>query len=206
MQRLVVYAISIDDVRDIFRAPPRLAQRLRAVAAERFATPRPARRSWFAPLMRRDPATEVDASQPLSSDVEAMLSGSYIAPQRAPQCWRLFTVWLEELAAAHRSLPWDSEAFEQAEWDLARCGLNSDYSLRSLADRRLAVPLLPQPGQVVGYAKRVHALEALEDYRQVLANPECSPASRAWLEPVVEVLQALRNDERLEVAAVLSGP
>lgn len=205
MLRLGVYAISIDDVRDIFRAPPELAEGLRAVAAERFAPPQPPRRSWFAPLMRRDPATEVDPTSPLRTDVDALLTGAYIPPDRTAQSWRILTAWLEELAAEHRSLPWDAEAFDRVEWDLGRCGLNSDYSLRSLAERQLAVPLRPLPGQVVGYAKRVHALEALEDYRRVLANPECAPESHAWLEPVVEVLEAVAADERLDVAVVGAG-
>lgn len=202
MQRLVVYAISIDDVRDIFRAPPELAEGLRTVAEERFAPPRPPRRTWFAPLMRRDPATEVDPSLPLRTDVDALLAGAYIPPERAAQSWQILSAWLEEMAAEHRSLPWDAEAFDRIEWDLARCGLNSDYSLRSLADRQLSVPLRPLPEQVVGYAKRVHAIEALDEYRRVLANPECAPESRGWLEPVAEVLEAVREDERLDVAVV----
>lgn len=202
MLRLVVYAISIDDVRDIFRAPPELAEGLRAVVAERFAPPAPRRRSWLGPVMRRDPSTEVDPASPLSTDVDALLAGAYIPPERAPQSWQILEVWLEALSAAHRSLPWDAEAFDRVEWDLARCGLNSDYSLRSLAERQLGVPLRPLPGQVVGYAKHVHAVEALEDYRRVLAHPELTDEARGWLSPVVEVLAAVEADESLDVAVV----
>ena len=202
MQRLVVHAMSIDDVRDIFRAPPPLAERLRAVAAERFATPHPSRRTWFAPLTRRDPATEVDASRPLRTDVDALLTGAYIAPERVPQSWTIFMAWLEELSVAHREIPYDGAAFERVEWDLARCGLNSDYALRSLAERQLGVPLRPMPHQVAGYAKRVHALEALEDFRRVLDNPECAAESRAWLEPVVDVLESVAATEGPDVVVV----
>ncbi|MCG6568629.1 hypothetical protein [Tessaracoccus sp. ZS01] len=202
MHRLVVYAISIDEVRDIFRAPVPLAERLRAVAAERFAAPQPSRRHWFGPLMRRDPANEVDPSLPQRTDVDALLTGAYIPPDRMAPSWHLFQAWLDELSAARRDIPWDAETFDRVEWDLARGGLNSDYSLRSLADRQLAVPLRPLPGQVVGYAKRVHAVEALEDYRRVLTNPELSDEARSWLQPVVEVLEAVASDERLDVAVV----
>lgn len=202
MQRLVVYAISIDDVRDIFRAPEPLAERLRAVAAERFAEPKPPRRSWFGPLMRRDPATEVDPSRPLRTDVDALLTGAYIGPDRTAQGWRILHAWMEELSAAHRSIAWDAEAFDRIEWDLAKCGLNSDYSLRSLAERQLGSPLRPLPGQVVGYAKRIHALEAIGEYRRVLANPECQPESHGWLEPIVEVLEAVAAGDGLDVAVV----
>ncbi|MDO5678264.1 MAG: hypothetical protein Q4G35_12240 [Propionibacteriaceae bacterium] len=203
MQGLVVYAISIDDVRDIFRAPPQLAERLRAVAAERMPAPARPRRSWFAPLMRRDPATEVDPARPSRVDIDTMLTGAYIPPDRLEQSWQLLTVWLEELSAARCTIPWDRDAFDRVEWDLARAELNSDYSLRSLADRPLAIPLRPQPDQVVGYAKRVHAVEALEEYRRVLADPELTDESRAWLEPVAGVLEVVKADERLD--AVVAG-
>ncbi|MFD0866055.1 hypothetical protein ACFQ06_09555, partial [Tessaracoccus lubricantis] len=164
--------------------------------------PRPTRRNWFGPLMRRDPATEVDPRLPMRGDVDALLTGAYIPPDRMAQSWQVFLAWLDDLSAARREIPWDPAAFERVEWDLARCGLNSDYSLRSLADRQLAVPLRPLPGQVVGYAKRVHAVEALEDYRRVLANPELTDEARGWLEPVVEVLEAVSADDRLDVAVV----
>lgn len=188
MFRLVLFAISIDDVRDIFRADDSLAERLRAVAAARFAAPSTARRGWFKPLLRRDPDTEVRADHPLRPDVDALLRGGYISPDRAPHCWSLVTAWLEELAAAHREVPWEPESFDRIEWDLAACGLNSDYSLRRLAERQLQVPLRPLPGQVVGYAKHVHVSDTASALAEAVANPELSQESRAFVGPITEVL------------------
>ena len=69
MQRLIVCAIAIDDVRDFFRADELLGARLRSVAAKRFAPPVPVKRRLFAPLTRRDPNVVADPSQPDGADL-----------------------------------------------------------------------------------------------------------------------------------------
>lgn len=189
MFRLVIFAIGIDDVRDIFGADEALAERLRTVAAARFAEPRPAKRSWFKPMLRRDPDTEVHTGHPLRGDVDALLSGGYIPPERSPQCWALVTAWLEDLSVFHREVAWEPEAFERIEWDLAACGLNSDYSLRRLAERQLGAPLRPLPGQIVGYAKSVHVRDTVAALEDATGNPELTPESRDFVAPVLEVLK-----------------
>lgn len=189
MPSLAVYAIGIDDVRDIFGADDTLAERLRAVAAARFATDPPVRRTWFKPLRRRDPGTEVSPDRPLRGDMEALLAGGYIAPDRLPQCWALFTIWLEELSLAHLELPWEPESFDRAEWDLAAAGLNSDFSLRRLAERQLGVPLRPLEGQVVGYAKALHVAETADALAAALTDPELPEPTHALAAPLLDLLR-----------------
>lgn len=207
MQQLTLYAIAIDDVRDIFGASPELADRLRRVAATRFAPPpQPKKKGWFKPLMRQDPDSVVDPSQPSGTDVEVLLSGGFVKPDRAAQCWAILTTWLEELATAHVRIPFDPAAFERIEWDLARAGLNSDYSLRNLAERDLALPLRPLPGAFAGYAKHVHVVESLEALREARANPDLTAESIAVVDPILGVLAAVPTDERLDlVTTVTSG-
>ena len=202
MQQLVACAIAIDDVRDIFGASPALADRLRASAATHFARPAPEPRSWLRPLLRRDPSTAVDPAAPSSADVDALLDGGFIAPDRVAPSWRVLIAWLEELAAATRRVVWDEAAFERTEWNLARAGLNSDYSLRSLADRDLSISLRIPPGQVAGYAKHVHAVEALAGLRAAFNHPELTDEDRRFLTPIVEVLTVAAGQPHLDVVVV----
>lgn len=202
MQQLVACAIAIDDVRDIFGASPALAERLRASAAARFARPAPERRSWLRPLMRRDPAFAVDPSAPSTPDVDALLSGGYIAPDRVAPSWRILIGWLDDLSAATRRVVWEAAAFERIEWNLARAGLNSDYSLRSLTDRDLGIPLRPLPGHAAGYAKHVHVVETLAGIRAAFDHPEVTAEDRAFLAPILEVLEAAAGQPRLDVVVV----
>lgn len=171
MQRLTLFAIAIDDVRDIFGAKADLADRLRQLAAQHFAPPAPKKRSFWRPLLTRDTELKIDPSLPNSTDVDALLSGGYVPPERMPQCWAILSAWLEHLAAGCASAPWDEEHFEQVEWSLATAGLNADYALRHLAERPLGIPLKAQPGQQVGYAKHIHVTETLA------ALDEVSPAA-----------------------------
>ncbi|MCC2592023.1 hypothetical protein LKO27_01075 [Tessaracoccus sp. OS52] len=201
MHTLRLFAISIDAVRDIFGADPVLAERLRAAARARFAPPARPRPKGLLALFRRDPDSEVDASRPISGDVEALLAGGYIPPDRTHQCWQVLIAWLEELSAAHSDLVVDD--LDPLEFDLARAGLHSDHSLRHLAARQLGTMLRPLPGQTVGYAKHAHAVETLEALAALAqsAEPEFEPVI-ARTGPVVEVLRAVAADPALDVVVV----
>ncbi|MGV8847292.1 hypothetical protein [Tessaracoccus sp.] len=159
MQELRLFAISIDAVRDIFGADAPLAAHLRQVAARHFA-PAPRPRSIVdrvGPLFARQPSTQIDRRNPTSADVDSLLAGGHIPPDRLSPCWRLLLVWLEDLAPHHSTIRVD--ALDQLEFDLARAGLPSDFSLRHLARRELGTALRPMPDQIVGYSKHVHVVE-----------------------------------------------
>lgn len=199
MQELVSCAISIDDVRDIFGADPQVAEALRGLAA---TPPRPSptqEKGWLRPLLRRDRRLEVDVTAPSAEDVDALLAGAHIPPDRVAPSWRILTDWVEKLAVRSSRVPWDQAGFDALEWNLARSGLNSDFSLRRLADRDLGIPLRPLPGQVAGYAKHGHAFETLRQLRSVHGHPELSSADRALLAPILTVLDAVATDASLDI-------
>lgn len=181
--------MGIDDVRDMFGADPSLGERLRDIAAGRLATGKSTRHHWFRPMLKRDPDTEVRLDRPLKGDLETMIAGGYIEPERMAVCWTVLGWWLEELAASHASVPWDPAMFDRIEWDLARAGLSSDYSLRRLADRSLGIPLRPAPGQVSGYSKAVHVGETASALRRALADPSISDETVAFVGPLQGVLE-----------------
>ncbi len=202
MQELVSCAISIDDVRDIFGAAPDVADALRTSAATRPGAPQQQGRGWLRPLLKRDRTLEVDVAAPSKQDIETLLAGAHIPPDRMVPSWRILTGWVEDLAARSSRVPWDQAAFDALEWNLARAGLNSDYSLRRLADRDLGIPLHPLTGQVAGYAKHVHAVETLAQLRAVEPNPELDSTDRRLLAPIMEVLDAVATDPRLDIVTI----
>ena len=204
MQRLVIYALAIDDVRDIFGADEALAERLRGAAAQHFAAA-PTKKRWFGPVLRRDPDLVIDPARPTTADAEALLSGGYVAPERQVACWRLLTLWFEELAAAYHEVSYDPANFDQIEWELACLGLGSENSLRSLAERRLGVPLQPLRGQIAGYAKHVHAVDVWQALTAVRKVPELSEGAAVLIDPVIEALAAVASLDRLDAVVVGSA-
>lgn len=180
MEAFWLFAVGIDAVRDVFRADEALSERLRGIAAERFHAPRASNTgssllSRLGPLLRRQPATEVDPSQPLASDVRAMLAGGYIPPERTAVGWRLLIVWLLELSSWSQRL--DVDDLDGLDFDLARAGLASQYSLRGLAGRPLGIPLQPDRGRLAGYCKHLQAAETLRALQRLAetTSPEFAP-------------------------------
>ena len=43
----------------------------------------------YRPLMRRDPAFALNPGNPHPEDVDALLAGGFVAPERLPACWQL---------------------------------------------------------------------------------------------------------------------
>ena len=185
MRTLRLHGIRIDAVRDIFGADDDLASRLRETAAQHFSPPRRGQAGLLGklgPLFTRTPRTEVDARGPLTGDVDALLAGGFIPPERLVPSWRVFSVWLDALSRTSTTLTFDD--FDDIEFDLARNGLSSDFSLRQLAEREVSVPLRPLPGQVLGYSRHLHAVETRTALLQMRANPP----DHTSLEPETDAL------------------
>lgn len=179
-----LYAISIDDVRDMFGADKQLAAELTQAARAAFPQPKHHRRG-FLPLRRRGPELTVDPTRPTQSDLTALLAGGYIPPERMAASWRLFHALLTHRAAAHARVEASAEEFDAAEFDLSCKGLDSFYSLRRLGERQLAVPVHGGPDSLNGYAKHVHVVETLAALQAV--SPLVEDSTRVVVEPVVEV-------------------
>lgn len=207
MRTLRLYGIGIDAVRDIFGADPELAERLRA-SARTLGDATPAERRTLlgklGPLFKRAPATEVDANRPLARDVDALLSGGYVPPDRASQSWQVMHVWLGDLADCVTTVTIDD--LDDVEFDLARVGLSSEFSLRRLAERDLGIPLRPLPGQVVGYAKHRQAVETHHELARVLADPLDDAPLRSGtqdaIQPLMAFLEQVADTEAADVVTV----
>lgn len=200
MRLVRLFAIRIDEVRDIFGAEPALASRLRKNAAASFPPPKKQSRGLLdllGPLTRHPASQRIAADLPLNSDVDALLAGGYLPPERLHAGWKLLLAWLTELSVAQSQL--ELADLDAVEFDLARCGLASEFSLRKLAERELGIPLRPLPEQLVGYTKELHVAEThsaltavnsqelAEPTRQVLATllPILATASQHQTDLVV---------------------
>ncbi|MFT4218330.1 MAG: hypothetical protein QM619_14265 [Micropruina sp.] len=186
MGELRLYAIGVDEVRDVFCAPPELAAEFRRIVAEEFP-PRtlpkpPGMLSKLGPLFRRPPgAVVVGPDTPLESDVANLLAGRFIQPDRQPVAWTLLEAYLAATAWSRHRIELDVTRFNDLEFDLARSGLDPRFGLGKLVNRELGVPLQTYPGLSTGYTPHAVALDAAAAWRNVL--PQLSPPNHAVAEP-----------------------
>lgn len=162
---LHLFAIGVDEVRDMFGADPDLAGRLRAVAAERFPTSLGEMRSKqtllgrIGPLLGRPIDPPHVPAGPSPVDVENLVQGRHVDPSRRPQAWLIVEAWLETLASGDWRVPAGRTDVERIGFDLARAELPSQFGLERLWGRDLSIGLPPAPGMRVGYSKNQHVIE-----------------------------------------------
>ena len=168
-----LWAVSIEDVRSLFHPTAEMAERLRGDVPFHVLTPY--KQSWFRPLLKHDPGAPVLApDSPLPNDVDSLLHGRFVPPERLVPSWQIVVHWLDRLAAASLRLEIDRSTSERLDFDLARAGVASHFALRSLWGRDAALPLRPLAGSEVGYQRYAVALELGEAWRGSLASLEGS--------------------------------
>jgi hypothetical protein len=157
--QLHLWALDAAVVRQVFGAPAGLAARLRQVTRDRFPVeaPQPPR---FGPLRRHQPVVRLAPDQPAWPDAEALLAGRHIPPDRLAAAWTLLEAWLEDLAPHWSFVRMAPAEAEQADYDLARAGVDPAQGLRALWRRRLDVPLTPLPESALGYVTSAEAIAA----------------------------------------------
>lgn len=201
-----LHAIGIDDVRDMFGAQPALAARLRTIASERFRVPQEEQRprsrlARLGPLFRRDPWEPLlDPSLPSPDEVELLVNGQFVPPQRLPQAWLVMQAWLEELSFGHTRVTLSDSDWNAAEFELACAGLPSQFGLARLWALDPALPLRPAPGMRIGYSKHHHAVAT----RDALANVP-GTVSDSTASAVTRILGLLDGLDAWTAAATTSG-
>ena len=166
-----LFGIRIDDVRDIFGAPPEVAEALTRVFTEHHPAPVMKRR-WG--LFRRNPDLDVDPTRPMMRDAATLLEGG--GPTTRIEYRRLDSV----------------------EFDLARRGLPSTLSVTHLGKRPLGIPLTPLPGMQVGYSHRTHAAATREALEEI--DPETlDKATQEVVAPLRGFLQELSSEKDVVV-------
>lgn len=166
MSTLKLWAIAIDEVRGIFSADPDTADYLRAATAEHFdsitKTPK-GLLGKIGPLLRGgpDPAAPRPGS-PRPEDVEDLLSGRYIPPQRLVSAWNLLDFWLDTLALGTAQWPLSEPELHDFDFDLARAQVSSRFGLSELFKADLGISMTRCPGLAAGWVPGRHALAMAE--------------------------------------------
>lgn len=168
-----LWAVGIADVRSLFHPTPESAASLRVDVPFQVLTPyRPSR---FLPFLKHDPGAPVLApDSPTPADVDSLLHGHFVPPERLGPSWRIVSHWLDRLAMGSLQLDLDHATREALDFDLARAGVSSHLALRTLWARDAALPLRPVPGTEVGYQRYAVAVEAGEAWRASIDSLEGS--------------------------------
>lgn len=99
MAELRAYAVAAVEVRALAGADPEERGRLRELARRTWAAPRPRTRDLLGPMHRRVPgAPVIAADDPTPADLETLLAGSAVPPERGAATWRLVEALVAALA------------------------------------------------------------------------------------------------------------
>lgn len=169
-----LHAIGIEEVREIFRAPDKVAERLRWVFDQhyRLSPDDPAVKrsllSILGPLLKRHPGSRpIPQDRPLPADAEALLAGRAISFDRLPFAWQVLETWLDDMSYGTLTLEIDPRAFD---FDLGKAGLPAESQLTLLIRRSAQLPIRPLPGMRVGYAKNTRVITAREELTNVIGD------------------------------------
>jgi hypothetical protein len=179
MGELRLYAIGIDEVRDMFGAPAETAERLREQARAALAPHHPAAErpggllSKLGPIFRRVPGAPVlDPDDPLPEDVDRLLAGAYVPADRNAASWRVLELLIKENSWGSTGLVLTGEELDNLDFALARGGVHSAAGLRHLLNTPTQLPLIPPHGLLVGYHTGDQATWMAASYREALPEIE----------------------------------
>lgn len=201
MGTLHLFAIGIDEVRDFFRASPELAARLRTSAANRVAVAnqpvlqQPSLLARVGPLFRHsiEPAPALPDG-PAPGDIENILAGRYVAPDRIRQCWQLVEGWLGDEGWGDFRQEATRIQLQNANFDFTRAGISSQFDLVRLMGRDPQVPLRPAAGLTVGYSGFDHVTSTGAALRG--AMDQVLPATRPFAEALLGFLESFPDWDR----------
>lgn len=171
---LRLYALGIQELLGIVAADERRAEELRAVARKAFTiSPAPAPIGLIGklgPLFRRPPGTPViSPTQPEPRDVDVLLAGAYVPPDRMGATWRVLEVLVHAQAWGSTKIALSAPALDDLDFALARGGVSAAAGLRHLINQPTGISLRAVEGLTVGWHRYDQALGMAGAYR--LATP-----------------------------------
>ena len=180
MGTLKLWAVGIDEVREIFSANPDTAERLRAAEAARFRTDLPRASGLLGrlgPLLRpsNDPAAP-RPGVPVAEDVEDLLAGRYFTPERLARAWTLLEFWIGTLSWGAGEWPLTPGQLKELDFDLARAQIPARYGLSDLFKSSLGVTLSRCDNLAAGFVRAEHAQQMANAW--ALGAPELEPANQ----------------------------
>lgn len=190
MGRLSLFAIGITELREIFGAAPQTAARLRDIATHRFAAPAGEHRrrgtllGQIGPLLKRPIDQTRAPSRPVMADMDALLTGRSISPERLGHAWQITLAWLAELSWGQLHLDVTTQQIAQVEFALAKAGLSTAFGLEKLFHSDPQIPLRPLTRQRFGYSENSHVQTTKQALSKVIddVDEESLPIAGAVLE------------------------
>ncbi len=173
MGELRLYAVGIDEVRSIYGADPAHHDQLRDAARRAFTPPAPPARGGLigrlGPIFRRPPATPViSPTQPEPQDVEALLAGAYVPPDRMGATWRVLEALVQSRCWGSTRMELTAQAVDDLDFALARGGVSAAVGIRHLLTSNTDVNLIPVQGLTVGWHPHDKALAMADAYRSAM--------------------------------------
>jgi hypothetical protein len=175
MGELRLYAVGIEEVRGMFGASPQVAEHLREVARRAFAPPTVEARggllSKLGPIFKRVPTTPViSPTQPEPHDVEVLLAGAYVPPDRTGATWRLLETLVQGIAWGSTRMSLTPQSLDDLDFALARGGVSASVGLRHLLNSTMSLNLVPVQGLTVGWHPHHKALAMAAAYRSAIQD------------------------------------
>lgn len=168
MGELRLYAIGIEEMRGVVGAGP-LTDELREAARRAFTPPAPPKStgllSKLGPLFGRPPAPVVCTTDPEPRDVDVLLAGAYITPDRMGASWRVLEALVAYRAWGATRLPLDPQSLDDLDFALARGGVAAAVGIGHLLASNTGVRLIPVQGLTVGWHRHDKALAMADAYR-----------------------------------------
>lgn len=169
MGELRLYAIGIEEMRGIIGAGP-LTRELRDAAARAFAPAARPKSSGLlgklGPMFRRAPdAPVLSPTDPEPRDVEVLLAGAYISPDRMGASWRVLEALVQYRCWGSTRLPLTTPSLDDLDFALARGGVASAVGIGHLLTSNTNVRLIPVHGLTVGWHRHDKALAMANAYR-----------------------------------------
>lgn len=174
---LRLWALPVTDVRQFFAAPPAETERLTTLAKPLLAPiappASPGLLGKLGPITKKHPALPViTPGVPNYHDLTCLLAGRYVEANRLSAAWRIMVAWLDGSAGGRATIGLDPASLDQLEFDLGRCEVPYDVSIRRLWGHTLEIPLQPLPNQHVGYLPADHVSRLDAEWRRARADLE----------------------------------
>ncbi|MCL2652759.1 MAG: hypothetical protein FWD63_03105 [Propionibacteriaceae bacterium] len=172
---LWLYAIALDEVQGFFSASPELAAELTEQAADVIVEPATKHLiGKVGPLFRRPVEPVVDIPLPSADDVENLVEGKAIAPDRLYPAWTIVRHWCEARALGRLTVELTDMQLSEIDFHLVSGGLSSQFSLETIIARDPHLPLHPANKLRVGWMPAAHAAQAGPQWPIALAEGRLS--------------------------------
>lgn len=175
MSTLILHALGIDEVRDLFAGEEHVSSTLRSWAAEAFPPPPPAERTGLldrlGPISRRPPRPAVIRhGVPTGQDLDDVVHGRHISAERLDAAWALVDLWLDHTAWSSVRLDLSQTTVDAVDFAGTLAGVPADDGLQRLLNHQLALPLQELPQQASGFVRGAHAQAMAEAWESALPH------------------------------------